>query len=244
MLKSALVIVSALLVAGSVSSQSLQLINPVTVVQATLEEVGENGELVADWHVQNISENNLSVRCYRNVTQEVPGSENYFCWGVCFTSATDISPVQIAQQMPGGSVNDSFYAHYRPNGNPGQTTVEYCFFDNQNPDDKVCQVVTYCADMEECVVGINRVESAFAELTIAPSVLSGFGKIQYTLPAGARSAEAEIYSLTGQVVQRFNLTGPSGVVLINGQDLTNGAYILRVRESGRVVGTTRLIVAH
>jgi len=225
-------------------AQSLELLNPVAIVSQTLEEVGPLGEMVADWHVQNISNNTLSVRCSRNVMQEVSGSENYFCWGVCFTATTDVSPVQIAQSMPGGSVNDTFYAHYRPNGNVGQTTVEYCFFDNGNSEDRICQLVTYCADMEECVVGIRETASHQPGLTIAPSLLSGIGKVVYSLPEGMRSAEIEIFSASGQIVQRAVVTGQNGMILLNGQDFSNGVYLVRLKAQGQLLGFSRLVVSH
>lgn len=227
-----------------VNAQSLELIDPVSTVTGTLAELGTTGELVAAWDVQNISANTLSVRCYRSVIAEVSGSENYFCWGVCFTSTTNISPVQVAQVMGPEQVNDTFYAHYRANGNPGQTTVKYCFFDNANPTDEACHTVTYCVDMAECVLSVEESGRDRAELGIYPSVMSGLGKLTYTLPAGLREAQAEIISQTGQMVRTIKLTNTNGLVILDGAEWSSGVYLVRVISSGYLLGTARFVVAH
>jgi hypothetical protein len=226
------------------NAQSLVLIDPVTTVTGTLAELGTTGELVAAWDVQNISDNTLSVRCYRSVVEQVAGSENYFCWGVCFTSATNISPVQAAQVMDAGQINNTFYAHYRANGNPGQTTVKYCFFDNANPGDEACHTVTYCVDMEECVVSVNENVLSGAELGVFPSVLSGIGKFTYTLPAAYRTAQMDIFNTAGQQVESVQLNNNNGIVILDGQDFAPGAYIVRVSANGAILGNTRFAVSH
>jgi hypothetical protein len=227
-----------------VNAQSLVLIDPVTTVTGTLAELGTTGELVADWDVQNISDNTLSVRCYRSVIEQVAGSENYFCWGVCFTSATNISPVQAAQIMDAGQINNTFYAHYRANGNAGQTTVKYCFFDNANPSDEACHTVTYCVDMDECVVSVEENALAGAELGVYPSVLSGIGKFSYSLPAAYRAAQMEIFNTAGQLIESIQLNNNNGIVILDGQDFAPGAYMVRVSANGTILGNTRFAVSH
>jgi len=224
-------------------AQSLSLIDPVSTVVGTLAELGTNGELVADWSVQNISNNALSVRASRNVISEVAGSENYFCWGVCFTSEVNISPAQIAQQMPAGSTNDTFYAHYRANGYAGQTEVEYCFFDANNTADRSCHRVLYCVDVAECVVSVSELDSESTNLEIFPNALSGLGKISYSLPLGLRKGQIDIFSTTGQLVKSVQLNSREGLVLIHGSDFANGTYMVRLSSADVVHQFSRLLIA-
>jgi hypothetical protein len=146
--------------------------------------------------------------------------------------------------MDAGQINNTFYAHYRANGNAGQTTVKYCFFDNANPSDEACHTVTYCVDMEECVVTVNERELFGAELGVYPSVLSGIGKFTYTLPAACRTAQMDIFNTAGQQVESVQLNANNGIVILDGQDFATGAYVVRVSTNGTILGSTRFAVTH
>jgi len=222
-------------------SQSLSLIDPVNVVTGTLVEIG-NGELAADWSVQNISETTIAVRARRNVIEEVTGSANYFCWGVCFGETVNVSPTSVNQTMAPGDINNTFYAHYRPNGNAGQTIIEYCFFDANNPSDQICQTVNFCVDAE-CIVGVEETASAGTFTNIYPNPVNGMANLTYQFISRPENAKFKVYNMVGELVKESNIATQSGMILFHSDDFNNGVYVVVLEENGQVVDTQKLIIS-
>ena len=223
------------------NAQSLALLEPMTQVDGTVAELGATGELVAEWGVQNISENFLEVRAKRSVQQNVQGAINYFCWGVCFDENTNISPVSVNQDMNAGDINHTFYAHYRPQNNPGEAIIQYCFFDAANPADETCQTVTYCVDCEQSVAE-QSLEIEVGE--IYPNPLKGLGSISYNLPSTPKNAKFVIYNMVGEVVKESAVTSKSGILFINGTDFESGIYLYSIQMDGKSSAMKKLVVAH
>jgi hypothetical protein len=224
------------------TAQSVSFIDPVTLVQGTLAEIG-SGELEAGWDVQNITDGAVGIRARRNVIQSVPGSVNYFCWGVCFSESVNVSPVQVTQTLGAQEINSSFYGHYRPNGNAGQTIIEYCFFNNNNPSDELCQTVNYCVE-GACLVGVDENMSgkpAFSK--ISPNPVSGIGSITYSMISNPENARVRIYGAMGELVRDSNLTAQNGMIIFHADDFANGIYIVVLEDNGLVVDTQRLVIA-
>lgn len=225
------------------NAQSLSIIEPVNIVTGTVAELGTTGELVAAWDVQNISDNFLEVRASRNVISAVSGSSNYFCWGVCFGAETNISPISTNQDMNGGDINSTFYAHYISAGNPGVTEVEYCFFNSANPSDRTCQSVQYCVDAE-CIVSVENPTSEIEFSELYPNPLVGLGSIKYHFN-NTPSADTKlvIYNMVGKVVKETRITSKDGVLLINGQDFESGIYLYSLITNGKTEFTKRMVIA-
>lgn len=223
------------------NAQSLALLEPMTQVNGTVAELGATGELVAEWGVQNISENFLEVRAKRVVQQNVQGAINYFCWGVCFDENTNISPVSVNQDMNAGDINHTFYAHYRPQNNAGEAIIQYCFFNAADPTDETCQTVTYCVDCEQSVSEQNM-EIEVGE--IYPNPLKGLGSISYNLPSTPKNAKFVIYNMVGEVVKESAVTSKNGILFINGTDFESGIYLYSIQMDGKSSAMKKLVVAH
>ena len=144
-----------------VSAQSIELVNPVVQVNATAATLTGAGEMVAEWPVTNISSAQISVKCSRSIISEVAGTSNYFCWGVCYGETTNVS--LLAQTILASDTNHTFYAHYKPLGNPGATLISYCFFNLANPADQACQTVSFCYE-STCPLAIDETENSKLEL--------------------------------------------------------------------------------
>lgn len=224
------------------SAQSFELIDPVNMVSGTLAELGNNGEMVVAWDVQNTSSNTLTVLARRIVNSAVQGSSNYFCWGVCFGEETNISPVQAAQIMDPGAINDSFYAHYVPEGNAGESVIQYCFFDNNNPSDEVCYTVQWCVDVE-CIVGVKDIEAIGTMEYNGANPLQGLGMINYAFTSTYDDAQIVIYNMMGQEVKSIPVNGKNGMVFIHANDFENGMYLYSLKVGNSIVETQRLIIA-
>lgn len=231
----------AVLFSSVAFTQSISSIDPMTFVSGTIEELGSAGELVAEWHVQNVSDATVSVRARRNVISAIPGSINYFCWNVCFTETVDVSPNSLAISMAPGAVNTSFYAHYRPNNNPGDTYIEYCFFNAADQTDETCHTVQYSVGSASNIKDAgNTPELELSELS--PNPLKGMGSLQYSFKNQPSQAKLVIYNMVGQVVQESNINGKNGFILLNGEDFEAGMYLYSIVADGKVMATKRMMV--
>lgn len=240
-MKKSLLFTLAFIVSAGLYAQSLSLIDPINVVTGTLVEIG-NGEIEADWSVQNISESTIAVRARRNVIQEVSGSANYFCWGVCFGETVNVSPTSVNQTMAPGDINNTFYAHYRPNGNAGQTIIEYCFFDANNAADQICQTVNFCVDAE-CLVGVEENANKAIFTDIYPNPVNGLAKLSYQFISRPENAKFKVFNLVGELVKESNIVTQSGLILFHSDDFNNGVYVVVIEENGQVVDTQKLVIS-
>ena len=219
-----------------VSAQSIELVNPVVQVNATIATLTGAGEMVAEWPVTNISDVSVSVRCSRSVISEIAGSSNYFCWGVCYGETTNVS--LLAQTILASDTNHTFYAHYKPLGNPGETLITYCFFNTANPTDQACQTVSFCYE-STCPIGVEETEHSKLEL-VGSNPLKGLSFMNYNLPTGEKEGQLVITNLQGKLVKEVTVKGNSGSILLNAQDYAAGVYQFTLstskgRETIRVV---------
>lgn len=203
-----------------VSAQSIELVNPVVQVNATAATLTGAGEMVAEWPVTNISDASVSVRCSRSVISEIAGSSNYFCWGVCYGETTNVS--LLAQTILASDTNYTFYAHYKPQGNAGETLINYCFFNVANPTDQACQIVSFCYE-SSCPVNVEEVEHPKLEL-VGSNPLKGLSFLNYKLPSGETEGQLVITNLQGKLVKKAIVKGNSGSVLMNSEDFASGVY--------------------
>lgn len=202
------------------SAQSIELVNPVVQVNATASTLTGAGEMVAEWPVTNISDVQVAVKCSRNVLSEVPGTSNYFCWGVCYGETTNVS--LLSQTILASDTNHTFYAHYKPLGNPGETLITYCFFNTANPADQACQTVSFCYE-SSCPLAIDETENSKLEL-IGSNPLKGLSFMNYKLPTGETEGQLIITNLQGKLVKMTTVKGNAGSILLNAQDYASGVY--------------------
>ena len=204
------------------SAQSMELVNPVAQVNGTAATLTGAGEMVAEWPVTNISNASISLKCSRSVISEIAGTSNYFCWGVCFGETTNVS--LISQTILPSDTNHTFYAHYKPLGNPGETLITYCFFNTANPTDQACQTVSFCYE-STCPISVAEEENSKFEL-VGSNPLKGLSFINYKLHAGETEGQLLITNLQGELVKKSIVKGNSGSILLNAQDYASGVYQL------------------
>ena len=202
------------------SAQTMELVNPVAQVNATAATLTGAGEMVAEWPVTNISNASISLKCSRSVVSEIAGTSNYFCWGVCFGETTNVS--LISQTILPSDTNHTFYAHYKPLGNPGETLITYCFFNTANPSDQACQTVSFCYE-SVCPISVEEEQNAKFEL-VGSNPLKGLSFINYRLHAGETQGQLLITNLQGELVKKAVVKGNTGSILLNAQDYAAGVY--------------------
>jgi hypothetical protein len=236
MKKNILFIGIALSFLGS-SAQSIELVTPVVQVNGDATTLSGSGEMVAEWPVTNISDVQVSVKCSKSIISAIAGTSNYFCWGVCFNETTYVS--SIVQTILPSDTNHTFYAHYKPLGNPGETLIKYCFFNTENPTDQACQTVSFCYE-SNCPIGIEESQSSKLQLS-GSNPIKGITFMNYSMPTGETEGQLIITNLQGEIVKKSTVKGNSGSILLNGQDYAAGVYqFTLVTSKGQE--TIRLVV--
>lgn len=215
--------------------QSATLVNPVTNVEATAATLTVAGEMVAEWPVANLTNNAVSIKCLREELSLTQGTQNYFCWGVCYGETTNVSV--LAQNILPGDTNNTFYAHYKPLGNIGQSDINYCFFNTADPTDRACHTVHYCF---ECLVETQEFENETKQISFqGENPLQGLGLFNYTLPQ--ESGYFTLTDMSGNRVRQMNLNASVGQILLDANELSCGMYLVTL-ISGSSTITSKIVV--
>jgi hypothetical protein len=239
MKKSLLVLGISLMLSPFAWSQSMSLANPVSVVTGTLAALGSTGELEADWGVVNTTSASISVKARRVILTEVPGSSNYFCWGVCYDTATTVSVVN--QTILPGDTNFTFYAHYRPHGNAGTTGINYLFYLSTNSSDVVSQSVAFCVDAD-CTIGVQETAEIAGVYWNGANPLEGLGALNYQLPEGTSFGSLKVFNLSGQLVKEVRLNNGRGQVFFSASDFDSGLYLFQVTDGRQFTATEKVMI--
>lgn len=205
-----------------VNAQSISIDFPISLVEGTLSNL-PTGELEADWGIVNLSSTPVSVKARRQIINEVAGSSNYFCWGVCYDAATTVSI--LSETIAPGDTNHTFYAHYLPVGNAGVTTINYRFYLESTLSDYAEQAVVFCVDAD-CAAGIKESNPTSFLKVIGVQPSNGVSSIQYAV--GNSIASFEVWSSSGQLVKRVGIRNKQGQIVLNAQEFSNGTYVLRL----------------
>jgi hypothetical protein len=222
---------------ASLSAQTLSFSDATDLVQASLDTLGSAGEIQVEWGVVNTTAAAVSVKARRNIIQEVPGSTNYFCWGVCYDETVNIS--SVSQTIAAADTNFTFYAHYLPHGNAGLTAIEYVFYLSTNSADMTTNIVRYCVD-SDCTLAVENHSNLPQMSMSSANPLSGVGSVQYNL--NAPSGKMEVFNLMGQTVGQYSLTSSRGFIILNGADFASGQYVVAITNSNGQRATLPLMI--
>lgn len=205
---------------------------------ATLNVTGpDTVTLEATVTIVNNGANSMYVRVARKAKNLMPHHTTQFCWTLCYSSSTSISPDSILLN-PGGSTS-VFIGYVKPWGFEGNSSVTYCFFDS-NPADSLYLTFNYTF---LSTVGINEIPTRPVITNAYPNPADGVTSIVYNLNA-TKEAKLVIYNLLGSVVKEMKLTEKQNTVFISTTDLKSGIYFYSLVADGKAVSTRKLIVAH
>ncbi len=188
--------------------------------------------------VRNTTTTDVDIIVKKVELSLVSGSQNFFCWGQCYTPSTYVSPLAIT--VAGKSTSTDFDGEYMPQGNLGTSQVMYVFFVEGNPNDSAAVVVNYVATP----VGING-EDFQVELSDAfPNPANDKVSFKYDLPAEVSSAKVIIRNMIGSVVREASLSRQNKEVSINTSDLNEGVYFYSFILDDNVYVTKKLVIQH
>ncbi len=196
------------------------------IIQGKLYVVNETGATI-----------NTVVRRYEECL--VPGSDNYFCWDICWSSTVDISgPMPITS---GDTVN-YFYGDYKPLGQAGASVIRYRFYDDANQSNFSEVYIKFnagsCLAIEDCFVGIDEEE---ASLTAAyPNPASEHITFEYN--TAGDNGVIVISDLTGKVVKTLNINSNSTKSIVGLEGLNSGIYFYTFHVNNKPVSTRKFII--
>lgn len=225
-------LILALAITATSFAQSLVTSNVTSVVYG----LSSDAQLQGFIQVQNTSANWLAVGCERIELSIAPGSENNFCWGpLCYPSATSIS--LMPDTILSGAINTTFIGDYQPHHTTGISSIDYKFFDVDNPTD----VVTVNIQYDTQTLGIDNINSQSSFLNVASRPGNSLMAIAYNV-AGNSNNQLKLYNLLGNSVKSFNLN-KNGTMVVSTSGLSNGVYVFCLEANGKKVATKKVVVS-
>lgn len=202
-----------------------------------LEEVHLVATLVGD------ASKEVNMRRYERSVQ--PGTQNYFCWGICY-DAMDAGVLPVWNSMAihslymnGGEPVTNFGAYHKPQGVVGTSTFRYVWFDVDNRDDSVW------VDIEFQALPVGIAETAYAaRLNVFPNPSKG-ADVQFEVDMNTLSGAAAlvIHNAVGQRIRTTALRMGQPVARLSTEGLAPGLYFASVDHQGRTLVTQRFVVS-
>ena len=238
MFKKSIITLLFLAAIGYASAQSLQFEYDGTVfydgeaVECTNDEYGY-GEFIQHMQLRNLTTNDLNVIIEKEVIENLEGTINSFCWGMCYGPDTYVSPAVTILANSLNTDDLSFHNIFEPDVY-GQVVVRYYAYDENHPDDRVSIIVKF----HKSGVGVD--DNSRMEMSQAyPNPASSVVNFDYSCDG---SLTAVVYNILGQEVLRENLNANTGKMSFSVANLNDGIYFCTMLVNGRAATTQKFVV--
>jgi len=189
-------------------------------------------------NVKNLANKTIDVRCRMTPIINVANTDLQFCWaGVCYpvdtlvsgqTASLDSGQLVMYPDLPAHS------GYYDAYGLPGIAKAEYCFYDDANPADETCFIVTFNATP-------TGVEDKFDVKDISnfyPNPSTDYTHFVYN---SRERCTLEIVDILGNKLKTTHITDNGKQKIFIG-DLSNGMYFGRFTTNGNLIAIKKLII--
>ena len=237
--------VSSALVAGSQSIQ-IQDENGVDISGSTITFQGDNSAFnVITGHllIKNVSANDLDVKIKRYETSVVSGTQDYFCWFLCYASmdagvnplfpTSSQSAYNHSRTVEADSVDDALSVYHRPETNVGVSTYRYVAFDGNNPNDSAFVDVIF----DVGYVGVPEIDDI--KTVHYPNPASA--NLTIKLDKYDNNMSIQVVDMLGKKVKSVPVNGNQ--VNINVTEFKNGVYFYSVVSDKGVLLTRKFLVS-
>ena len=189
--------------------------------------------------------NPMTVNVRRYETILAPGTQNFYCWGVCFIEANagthptwlSLQPVDLT---PGATVAN-FHAYYKPQNVEGAAKFRFVWFDVANPNGADTSWVDIVFGGQ---VGIDDAPANVTAFGAWPNPSSGQDvQLDYALDKAAPGTEVVVYTMLGEQIRRIALPSTQGRLTLPVGTLATGIYFASIERKGRVLATRKLVIA-
>lgn len=226
-------------------SQNLLILDSGTVVNGqTLTYYGNSTDSLLKFHlgVKNLFTDSLDVKMRRTEIGKLTGTQNYFCWSICYTPVnsgikptwTDIGTVK----MKPDSIYENFTAYFIPNGVSGIAGFHYVLYDVNNPDDSA-----YVDLVFDITTGIADQKVSSAGLSYYPNPVNDMLTIERNQTTGNYSTVV-ITNLLGEIIESLDFQHFEKAKKINTVHYAPGIYFYCIRQNSTAISTEKFIVMH
>ena len=241
MFKKTLLTLSLMAVVGLITAQSLQFEYEGTVYEEGQTIVCEYSEdfgefLQENIKIRNLTDSQLDVMIEKEIIEELPGSSNWFCFGLCYLPEIFVSsfPVPV---LPQSLSDEPFSFHFLfDEGVVGRTCVRVYAYARSNPDERIS--LSFVAN------NVTNVAENYLSLGHAyPNPASSQVHFDYKTDNNS-NVNVVVYNLLGQEVKSQFVNGSQNHISIAVDDMQSGIYFCRFSVNGEVVKTEKFIVKH
>lgn len=239
-----LLIIATIILGGLFTyAQSLSLLHEGMELEPneeiTLHGEANNTEMVIELDVKNNGSSSMSVLVKKVENYVVEGSENTFCWAMlCYAPFVYVSPNAVT--IEGGATHGpDFSGHYNPWSNPGEASISYVFYDENNINDSVMVNVIFTT--LETGVGDNYASYSLSKAY--PNPATDVVKFDYNIP-GNQVATVKIYSLIGSLVGEAQMTSSQGTLRFDTGLLEEGFYFYSLYAGNEKMESGKFVVKH
>jgi len=217
--------------------------NDLTNKEVTIEGNATDDELGLFPVITNTDDKAVQVKVRKIEISIVQGTQNAFCFGVCYAPYVYESsfPCAIAA---GKSTKDSLFAvAYIPNGFAGKSVIKYEIFDISDPENnKVSVTVDFICSPG---TGIERNFAGNKDIRVYPDPCSG-DRINFRLSAygTGNTGKIFIYSSLGNVVDVISSTGLPGSFSAEVGDYPGGIYYYSLQYNTKQIFSGKFIIVH
>ena len=195
----------------------------------------EYGEFLQEMQIRNLSSTDLKIIIEKEVIEDLEGTINYFCWGMCFSSNVIVSPEAIT--VAANSLNTdplSFHAMFEDDVF-GYVLVRYYAYDERHPDERISIIVKF----HKSGVGVSDNSRPMTMSQAYPNPASSMVHFDYSFDG---NLTAVVYNLLGQEVLREELNANDGQMNLSVANLNDGIYFCTMMVNGRAWTTQKFVV--
>lgn len=182
--------------------------------------------------ILNSSGNPIKTIAKRQYQNNQIGTDNQFCWVSCYATTTSVSPDTI-EIGANDTLKNTFYTHFWANGNEGDYTIRYIFFEADNESNENYIDITYRAKK---TIGIKN--EATASVKVYPNPVSDILSVEYTATEDGKFA---LFDITGKKITENILKSTSKLHQIDFSNLNSGVYFYTIVSNNKTIATKKLI---
>jgi len=189
-----------------------------------------------DIKVLNANNQNVKVLVRKTELLIEDGSENSFCWGVCYLPSAFVSFLSV-ELAASESDSTSFRGEYMPQGTTGTTIIEYVFFDQDNPADSTYFTALYNSNS----TGINISPNNYFISPLYPNPAKINASFRYSVNP-VLDNRYRITNLIGVEIVNKKINESSGIIDIDVTELGPGIYFFSCSNQKEIHSTQKLII--
>jgi hypothetical protein len=232
-----LILLASIAIAATfnVDAQNLALSNYVQIVS----DPGNTTMLESYVQLDNTGSSPIDVICERTINYIPANMDELFCFGAfCNPPSTPITTYTTTVQ--GGARDNTFKADVVPNGNCGNASLHYRFYDQNNPADSIGITLEF----QFCAVGLNENANDFGLSRPLRNPADQFTVFAYNLNTNEENDKLFVYNMLGSLVKTMDIAGKNGSIVLSTAELKSGVYFVSYVSQNKIKNSYKLVVSH